>query len=131
MSVASYILGIFAALFTLGVVIEMLRRRRLKERHAVWWFIAGFLALIISVFPATLEWFAGLVGVEIPVNLVFFVSSAILFLVCLQHSSELTTLEEKVRVLTEESALLDLRLEGIERRTPGQEDGSSGRRAGR
>ncbi|MET4639069.1 DUF2304 domain-containing protein [Mycetocola sp. 2940] len=131
MSLASYALGIFAALFTLGVVVEMLRRRRLKERHAVWWFIAGLLALVISVFPATLEWFAGLVGVEVPVNLVFFVSSAILFLVCLQHSAELTTLEEKVRVLTEESALLDLRLEGIERRTPGQEDGSRGRQAGR
>lgn len=114
MSLASYILGIVAALFTLSVVIEMLRRRRLKERHAIWWIIAGILALIISVFPATLEWFAAVVGVEVPVNLVFFVSAAILFLVCLQHSSELTTLEAKVRVLTEESALLDYRVRTLE-----------------
>lgn len=130
MSIGSYILGIMAALFTLSVVIEMLRRRRLKERHAVWWFIAGIFALTISVFPATLEWFAGLVGVEVPVNLVFFASSAVLFLVCLQHSSELTTLEEKVRVLTEESALLDLRLESLERHKPAQEDESQGPRTG-
>lgn len=131
MSLASYIFGIVAALFTLSVVIEMLRRRRLKERHAIWWIIAGIFALIISVFPATLEWFAGIVGVEVPVNLVFFVSAAILFLVCLQHSSELTTLEEKVRVLTEQSALHDLRLESIERKRPEQEGGSQDPRAAR
>lgn len=131
MSVASYILGVVSALFTLSVVIEMLRRRRLKERHAVWWFVAGTFALIISVFPATLEWFAEIAGVEVPVNLVFFASAAILFLVCLQHSAELTTLEEKVRVLTEESALLDLRLDSVERRESARRDGSANRSADR
>ena len=116
MSVTSYVLGIAAALFTLAVVIEMLRRRSLRERHAVWWLIAGFLALVVAVFPALLEWAARLVGVEIPVNLVFFVSAAILFFVCLQHSAELTRLEDKVRILTEESALATLRLDAVEQR---------------
>ena len=108
MSVASYIFGVVSALLTLVVVIEMLRRRRLRERHAAWWFLAGVLALIAGVFPATLEWAASLVGVTVPVNLVFFVSIAILFLVCLQHSSELTQLESKTRTLAEHVALLEL-----------------------
>lgn len=108
MSVASYIFGVVSALLILVVVIEMLRRRRLRERHAAWWFLAGVLALIAGVFPATLEWAASLVGVTVPVNLVFFVSIAILFLVCLQHSSELTQLESKTRTLAEHVALLEL-----------------------
>jgi len=111
-SLASYIFGIVSALLVLIVVIEMLRRRRLRERHAAWWLVAGVLALVAGVFPATLEWAARLVGIEVPINLVFFVSITILFLVCLQHSSELTQLEAKTRILAERVALLELELHG-------------------
>jgi hypothetical protein len=114
MSITSYIFGIVAALATLGVVIEMLRRRRLRERHAIWWLIAGLLALIIGIFPSILAWASDLLGVGEPTNLVFFVSIAILFLVCIQHSSELTDLESKTRALAEHSALQDLRLREVE-----------------
>ena len=121
MSTATYILGIVAALLTLGVVIEMLRRRRLRERHAIWWLIAGILALIIGVFPQVLVWASGIVGVEVPTNLIFFVSVFILFLVCIQHSSELTDLEDKTRVLAEEAALQTLRIAELERRIAGRD----------
>lgn len=114
MNPTSYIFGILAALITLGVVVEMLRRRRLRERHAVWWLIAGLLALIIGVFPQVLDWAALLTGVEVPANLIFFVSIAILFLVCIQHSAELTELEAETRLLAEEIALQDLRLRQLE-----------------
>lgn len=114
MSIASYTFGILAALLTLVVVIEMLRRRRLRERHAIWWVIAGLLALLIGIFPSILEWAAELVGVGVPTNLVFFVSIAVLFLVCIQHSAELTILESKTRTLVEMSALQDLRIRDLE-----------------
>ncbi|QTX05271.1 DUF2304 domain-containing protein [Agromyces archimandritae] len=111
MSTASYVLGIVSALAVLGVVIEMLRRRRLRERHAVWWLIAGILALIIGVFPGVLVRAADAVGIQVPTNLVFFVSLAVLFLVCLQHSSELTRLESQSQRLAERLALLETRLD--------------------
>lgn len=114
MSVASYIFGICSALLTLVVVIEMLRRRRLRERHAIWWLVAGVLALVVGVFPGVLDWAAKLVGIGLPTNLVFFVSIAVLFLVCIQHSAELTKLENQTRTLAEEVALLDLRIRELE-----------------
>ena len=116
MTVATYIFGVLSALLTLGVVVEMLRRRRLRERHAVWWLIAGTMALVIGVFPAVLEWAADLIGIEVPLNLVFFVSVAVLFLVCIQHSAELTDLEAKTRTLAEHVALQQLRIEALEAR---------------
>ena len=114
MSTATYILGIVSALIALITVVELLRRRRLRERHAVWWFVAAILALILGIFPGTLASLSGLLGVEVPANLVFFVSIVILFLVNLQHSAELTGLEDKTRVLAEESALQKVRLERLE-----------------
>jgi hypothetical protein len=110
MTLTSYIFGIVAAVLVLVVVVELLRRRHLRERHAVWWFIAGLLALVAGVFPVTLTWAASLLGIEVPINLVFFVGIAILFFVCLQHSSELTQLESKTRTLAERLAILELEL---------------------
>jgi hypothetical protein len=109
----SYVFGIVAAVAVLIVVVEMLRRRQLRERHAIWWLAAGVLALVAGIFPRTLDWAASLVGIELPVNLVFFLSIAVLFLVCLQHSAELTRLESKTRVLAERVALLDLRVRDL------------------
>ncbi|AAT88492.1 hypothetical protein ATY41_07380 [Leifsonia xyli subsp. xyli] len=114
MSLASYLLGITAAVITLAVVIEMMRQRRLRERHAIWWLVTGVLALIVGVFPSTLAWASSVAGVAVPTNLIFFVSVAILFLVCIQNSSELTRLEAQTRLLAERSALLELRIKQLE-----------------
>jgi hypothetical protein len=114
MNIVTYIFGILAALVTLIVVIELLRRRQLRERHAIWWLIAGLLALIVSIFPAILNWAAKTLGIGIPTNLVFFVSIAILVLVSIQHSAELTRLESKTRTLAESVALLELRIRELE-----------------
>ncbi|GAA3735550.1 hypothetical protein GCM10022239_09490 [Leifsonia bigeumensis] len=108
MTTTTYIFGIAAAALILIVVIEMLRRGRLRERHAIWWFIAGVLALVAGIFPATVIWAANLIGIEAPINLVFFVGIAILVLVCLQNSAELTRLESKTRLLAERLALMEL-----------------------
>lgn len=124
MTLTSYLFGIAAAVLTLLVVVEMLRRRRLRERHAVWWIIAGVLALIVGVFPQVLAWAAGVVGITVPTNLVFFVSLIILFLVCVQHSAELTDLEDKTRVLAEQAALQQIRLDELEQRLTESTGGS-------
>lgn len=123
MSLLSYIFGIIAALLTLAVVIEMLRRGRMRERHAIWWLVAGTLALIIGIFPQILNWLSDLLGVGLPVNLVFFVSIAVLFLVCIQHSSELTQLESKTRTLAERHAILQLEVEQLKEHVAALTDG--------
>lgn len=116
MTLTTYIFGIVSAALVLIVVIELLRRRQLRERHAIWWLVAGLMALIVGIFPGTLDWAAGLIGIEVPINLTFFVSIGILFLVCLQHSAELTRLESKTRTLAEHVALQDLRVRALEDR---------------
>lgn len=114
MTTTAYVLGVVAALITLAVVIELLRRRRLRERHAVWWLLATTLALIAGLFPDLLAWAASFLGVVLPASLVFFVSIAVLVLVCIQHSAELTDLESETRALAERTALLELRLRELE-----------------
>lgn len=107
MSTFQYLLGILGALFTFVLVVELLRRRRLRERHAGWWLFASFIAIIVSLFPQLLSSVAELMGFEVPINFAFFASLLILFLVVLQHSSELTKLEDQNRTLVERLVILE------------------------
>jgi hypothetical protein len=112
MSPVAYVFSIICAVVALGFAIDLLRRGRLRERHAIWWIVAGTLAVLVAVFPVSLEWAASLIGAEVPTNLVFFVSIALLFGVALQLSSELTKHEEKIRTLAESVAELELQVRG-------------------
>lgn len=114
MSVVTYVFGIVVACFVLLAVGELLRRRRLRERHALWWLAAGTVALVIAVFPSFLTATAGLLGFTVPANLGFFVCIVLLFMVSVSQSSELTVLEEKTRVLAEHAALVEERVRRLE-----------------
>ncbi|QIK63001.1 DUF2304 domain-containing protein [Leucobacter viscericola] len=122
MTLASYILGIASALLVLVVVIELLRRGRLRERHTLWWLIAGGIGLVVAVFPNLLEGAAKALGVEVPVNLVFFLGILVLFLVLMQQSGELTRFEERTRTLAEHTAALEDRVRDLELGAPRQEN---------
>ncbi|MFE1645653.1 DUF2304 domain-containing protein [Microbacterium sp. P01] len=131
MILTRYLLGIVGALLILVVVVELLRRGKLRERHTFWWLIAGTLSLLVAVFPSILEALASALGIDVPINLVFFVGIVVLFLVCIQQSTELTRSEERTRTLAERVALLDDRVRFLEEPdspvdSENEHDGSSG-----
>lgn len=114
----TYAFGIVAAVLALLAIIELTRRGTLRERHAVWWFVGGVLALIIAVFPQTLAFAAKLLGISVSTNLIFFVAIGLLFLVSLQYGAEITRMEEKVRTLAEQVAFQNERLRLLEASRP-------------
>jgi len=107
---ANLILGLLGSLVTLGLLFEMMRRHRLREKYAVFWALIAVLTLLVAAVPNLLTWAASLVGVAVPANLLFFAASMLLLVVSVQHSSELGSLEEKTRTLAEEVALLRMEL---------------------
>lgn len=109
MNMLTYFIGPLLALTLLALVLTALLQKRLRERHALWWVIGALVALLLSVFPGLLESVSHSIGIAVPLNLVFILAFAVIFLVSLQHSSELTRLEEKVRTLAEHVAVLEMR----------------------
>jgi hypothetical protein len=108
---ANVILGVTGSVLTLGLLFELLRRRQLREKYAVFWTLVALFTLAVAAFPPGLFWLADLVGVTVPANLLFFVASMVLFAVSIQHSHELGRIEERTRTLAEEVALLRMRIE--------------------
>jgi hypothetical protein len=105
---ANVVLGLIGSIVVLVAIVEMMRRHRLREKYAVIWFFVAAGVLTLAVFPGLLTGTAALLGVQVPVNLLFFAGSLVLLVLTLQHSYELGRLEEKTRTLAEELALLRL-----------------------
>lgn len=110
-----HIVALLTALMTLGLMIELLRRRQLKEKYAALWLAVGVGVSLFGIFPGLLDWIAGGLNVADPPNLLFFAAAVLVLLVEVHLSWELSRSEERTRVLTEEIAFLNMRLELLER----------------
>ena len=117
---STLVLGLIGASIIVVLLFEMLRRQRLREKHALIWMLVASGTVVLAVFPSVLTWVADLVGVQVPSNLLFFVASMLLLLLTIQHSYEIGRLEDRTRTLAEEVALLRLEHdEAVRRRREG------------
>ena len=107
------ILGITGSAIILLTLFEMMRRHRLREKYALIWALVALAVITVAVFPGLLVLASEAVGLEVPVNLLFFSAAIVILVLTLQHSSELSRLEERTRTLAEEIALLHLDLDGL------------------
>jgi hypothetical protein len=105
------VLGLAVAGIVTITLFEMMRRHRLREKHALVWFVIAAGSLVLAIFPGVLETLADLAHVQVPSNLLFFIGSLLLLAMSLQHSFEIGRLEERTRTLGEEVALLRLEVE--------------------
>jgi len=103
---SSYILGLVGALTVLLFTIEMLRRGILREKYAALWLVVGLFLLVLSLFPALLTTVSRFLGVQVPVNLLFFLAALTLLVVSVQLSYEISRSENRIGRLAEELALL-------------------------
>lgn len=114
----SVLLPLIIAIIMVVIVLLMLRSGKLREKYAVLWLVIGILTIILGVFPALLDWLAGLLGVHVPANLLFALSIVLLVGVGLHVSRELTVLEDETRTLAEEVAILRLDLQRLRESQP-------------
>lgn len=116
-NVAAFIL----ALAIVGLVVEMLRRKKLREKYAIWWLVVGISTLVLAAFPQLLDLVARTVGVQLPSNLLFILSILMLLGVSLHLSWEISVVEDETRALAEEVAILRVQLERLSAQLPAPE----------
>jgi hypothetical protein len=88
------------------LVIELVRRRQLREKYAAPWILVAIIALPFAFFPRLPDNLAGMLGIVSGVSLVLFFGVVFLLLIAIYLSWELNQLEEETRSLAEEVALL-------------------------
>ncbi len=88
------------------VVIELIRRGRLKERYSLLWLFAGATMLLLSSSRSLLEYVSRLLGVFYPPSLLFLLAFLFLLRITLHFSVVVSGLSEKNKQLAQELALL-------------------------
>lgn len=97
----------------LALVLELVRRGRLKERYALLWLAAAGASLLIGVLPVLIEKLAGALHVQY-LTVVFGASFVFLLSIVLGFSVIISRLSERNRELAQELALLAHRVNRLE-----------------
>ena len=109
------LVAIVGSALLLLVILELIRRRYLRERYALIWIILGALFLVISIRMDILYGLAQVLGFSVPSNALFFFGILFLLLISLGLSVITSRLAEKNRVLTQEVVLLKKRFNDLEK----------------
>ena len=105
------ILAAVASLALLGVVLELIRSRRLRERYALLWLLTGVVLLVLSLWRSSVNTIAGWIGIQTyPPAVLFAVGTLFIVLVLLHYSTVISKLADQNTVLAQKLALLEEQL---------------------
>ncbi|MDP8214139.1 MAG: DUF2304 domain-containing protein [Candidatus Euphemobacter frigidus] len=98
-------LAVGMAVGLLIFIIETVRRRRLREEYAWLWVLIGVVILVLSLWQGLLRAITSLLGIELPINTVFFFGLMLVVFINLHFSVKISQLTDQVKRLTQELAL--------------------------
>jgi hypothetical protein len=100
------ILAIVGSGTVLFLVIELIRRGRLKERYSLLWLFASAVLLMLSSSRDILKYISNMMGIYYPPSFLFLLAFLFLLLITLHFSVTISGLAEKNKRLAQELALL-------------------------
>lgn len=113
------------AITMLVIVVELVRRKKLREEYAVLWIGTAVVLLILALDTSILGWLSTLARAQSPVSILFFGANVFLMLIALQFSVHLTKLTFRSKTLSQKVALLERQLRDLEQRLDHQENPQS------
>lgn len=94
-------------MIVLIIIVNMIRKKMLELRYALAWLVVGCGVLILNLFPNVISYLANLMGIETPINMLFFLgfcfSLGIIFVLTLAVSR----MSMRIKALAQELAILE------------------------
>ena len=107
-----------ASLILLLAVLELVRRRRLREKYALLWILTAVVLLVLSIWRGAVDQIAGALGVSYGPAVIFAIGALFILVVLLHYSTVISTLTDRTVILAQHVALLEHRLAELESRSP-------------
>ena len=105
-----------ASVCFLIIVLRFIRRQHLSVSHSLLWLVLGIAGIAAALIPSGVFALSGLLGFELPVNLIFFVCIFFLIVAVLSISMVASSQADMIRGLVQDVSLLTQRVEMLERR---------------
>ncbi len=100
------IVAAFIGIALFVYIIELVKRRRLREEYAWLWLLTGLTIVILSLWYDLLIFISRLLGDIIPSAALFFLGLIFLLLISLYQSVKISELTDQVKALSQEIALM-------------------------
>jgi hypothetical protein len=114
--------AILVSLATLLGILELVRRRRLREEYAWLWVLSGVAMALLAGWYGLVEWLTRLIGAVVATTTLFLFGFLFLLLISIHYSTVISRLTDQVRRVTQELAILEAELQargGPQRRPAG------------
>ena len=105
------VLAVIAGVIMLGVIFELVRKRKIQTNYSVIWFFVCGLFIVFAVWRNLLEKISGLAGIYYAPSALFMILIGIIFLLLLSFSTAISKLSSSNISLAQEVALLKKKLE--------------------
>lgn len=97
----------------LVVVIELVRKRKLREEYSIIWTLTALVLMLLAWQHQLLDLFRRLIGAVEPTSALFFGALVFLMFVALQFSVRLSKLTFRNRMLSQRVALLEKEIQDL------------------
>ncbi len=109
------IFGLVAGIGAFIFVLELVRRRRLKEEYSLLWLATAVALIILSLSRPVLDLLANAVGIIYPPSALFLVAVIFVLLILLHYSIVLTRLTQENKENAQQLALLRWQIEQMQK----------------
>ena len=111
MTQTQHIFAIITSALTLIGILELVRRRKLKEEYSWLWILTAVGMLALSTFFGLIERLTRLIGAVTATTTLFIFGLLFLLLISVHFSTVLSRVTQQVRRLTQELAILSAELD--------------------
>jgi hypothetical protein len=116
MSVRNIIVALAVGVGMLFLVIELVRRRKLREEYSWLWLVTACVILLLTLWFDLLKWITHSIGAIIPSSTIFLFAFVFLIFISLHFSVVISKLTDRNRELAQRYALLEWEVNALKKK---------------
>jgi hypothetical protein len=106
------VFAIIAAILLMVLVVELVRRRKLREEYSWLWLVTGGSIILLVIWYDLLLLITRLIGAIAPTTTLFIFGLLFLMLISLHYSIQISKLSHQVKEMAQQLTLLKGRVDG-------------------
>lgn len=107
MTVQLRIILFILILLTFALFVDQIKQKKLKLQYTLTWMMLLLFILIVTVFPGILGFVADIMGIALPINMIFFFGFLFALVIIYRLTMAVSKQSEEIKILTQKVALLE------------------------
>jgi len=111
-------IAVSVSLLILFFVIELIRRKKIREDYSLIWFVFGIIFVVFSLWRNGLDIVSRILGIAYPPAAIFLILLMAVFALLIHYSIIITRLSESNKILAQAIGIIELELRRLKKERP-------------